>query len=61
MNDAVRIRSGPGTQYERAGGLAPGECVIVLGRNQYAGWAYIQTTNNVTGWVAAYLLKIDGT
>jgi SH3 domain-containing protein len=57
---SIRIRRGPGTQYETIGGLVSGMCMWVLARNQESNWVYIVTENDKSGWVAAWLLTIDG-
>ena len=56
----IRIRQGPGTDFEVTGGLVPGTCLRILGRNQDASWVYIVTEDNTNGWVAAWLLTIEG-
>jgi hypothetical protein len=60
IDEAVRIREGPGTEYETIGGIASGGCITILGRNADASWVYIETADNFTGWVAAWLLTIEG-
>jgi hypothetical protein len=57
---SIRIRRGPGTQYETIGGLVSGTCMWVLARNEESNWVYILTENDKSGWVAAWLLTIDG-
>jgi len=57
---AIRIRQGPGTDFEVMGGLVPGTCMQILGRNQDASWVYMVTEGNEAGWVAAWLLTIEG-
>ncbi len=59
-NSAIRMRQGPGTDSEVIGGLVSGTCMQILGRNQDASWVYIVTEENEAGWVAAWLLTIDG-
>ena len=59
-DSAIRIRHGPGTDFEVMGGLVAGTCMQILGRNQDASWVYIVTEENEAGWVAAWLLTIDG-
>jgi len=59
-NSAIRIRRGPGTDFEVMGGLVSGTCMQILGRNQDASWVYMVTEENEAGWVAAWLLTIDG-
>ena len=59
-DSAIRIRQGPGTDFEVVGGLVSGTCMQILGRNQDASWVYIVTEENEAGWVAAWLLTIDG-
>lgn len=59
-DEAIRIREGPGTDYEAIGALAPGACITIFGRNADASWVYMATADSFTGWVAAWLLTIDG-
>ena len=59
-DSAIRIRQGPGTDFEVMGGLASGTCMQILGRNQDSSWVYIATEENKAGWVAAWLLTIEG-
>lgn len=56
----IRIRQGPGTDFEVMGGLVSGTCMQILGRNQDASWVYMVTEDNTNGWVAAWLLTIEG-
>ena len=59
-NSAIRIRQGPGIDFEVMGGLDSGTCMQILGRNQDASWVYMVTEENEAGWVAAWLLTIEG-
>jgi hypothetical protein len=59
-NTTVRIRRGPGTQYETIGGLVSGVCFTILGRNEEASWVYIVSEDHQTGWIAASLLNGTG-
>ena len=59
-NSAIRIRQGPGIDFEVMGGLDSGTCMQILGRNQDASWVYMVTEENKAGWVAAWLLTIEG-
>jgi uncharacterized protein YraI len=56
----IRIRRGPGTQYEAMGGLVSGTCMSIFGRNEDGSWVYMESEDNKMGWVAAWLLTIDG-
>jgi uncharacterized protein YgiM (DUF1202 family) len=58
--EAIRIRSGPGTDYEAIGALAAGACITILERSPDSSWVYMATADDFTGWVAAWLLTIDG-
>ena len=60
VSDTIRIRRGPGTEYETTGGLLLGTCLTILGRNEEASWAYIVSDDGQTGWVAASLLPDVG-
>lgn len=59
-NETIRIRQGPGTDFEVVGGLVSGTCITILGRNSDSTWVYIETAGNSAGWVAVWLLTIDG-
>jgi uncharacterized protein YraI len=59
-NETIRIREGPGTEYGVTGGLVSGTCITILGRNHDSSWVYIVTSNNLTGWVASWLLTVEG-
>lgn len=59
-NATIRIRKGPGTQYEAIDGLVSGTCMQVLGRNQDSSWVYMVSEENKAGWVSASLLTITG-
>jgi uncharacterized protein YraI len=59
-NSGINIREGPGTQYPVRGGLTSGTCVTILGRNEDSSWFYMTAGGEKTGWVAAWLLNIDG-
>jgi hypothetical protein len=56
----VRVRRGPGTQYETIGGLVSGVCFTILGRNEEATWVYVMSDDHQTGWMAASLLNGTG-
>jgi uncharacterized protein YraI len=59
---AVRIRSGPGTEYARLGLLTPGETAAVVGRNADRSWWQIEFAASDTslGWVAAEFVTLIG-
>lgn len=59
-NRTVRVRRGPSTGHETIGGLVPGTCLTILGRNEESSWVYIVSEDHQTGWVAASLLKGTG-
>ena len=59
-DNTIRIRRGPGTQYETIGGLVPGICLKILGRNEETSWVYIVSDDSQTGWVDASLLSEAG-
>ncbi|MCE7989353.1 MAG: SH3 domain-containing protein, partial [Caldilinea sp. CFX5] len=50
--NALNIRSGPGTNYERLGSLSNGDQVVVIGQYNNCGWLNVQTRDEVTGWVS---------
>ena len=51
------MRSGPGTDWQVVSGLAQNDPLLVLEQNQ--DWIQVQTTTNVVGWVAAWLIYPD--
>lgn len=55
-NETIKIRRGPGKQYETIDGLVYGTCFTILGRNAAASWVYIVSKKHQTGWIAASLL-----
>ena len=59
-SSTIRIRENPGTEYTILGGLTSGTCFKILSRNKDSSWAYIVTSENVKGWVAAWLITIEG-
>ena len=51
----LNIRSGPGTEYNKAGSLAKGECVIFL--KESGGWSRVLYHGTKTGYVSARYLS----
>jgi len=50
--DALNVRSGPGTNYGRIGGVSRGEQLIVLGEYNNCSWLNVQTRGELVGWVS---------
>ncbi len=50
--DALNVRSGPGTNYGRIGGVNRGEQLIILGEYNNCAWLNVQTRGEVEGWVS---------
>lgn len=50
--NALNIRSGPGTNYERLGSLGKGDQVVVIGQYNNCDWLNVQTRDEVTGWIS---------
>jgi uncharacterized protein YraI len=59
-NSTIRVRSGPGKEYEVIGGMVSGTCMSLSGRNEESDWVYMISEDNKTGWVSASLLTIEG-
>jgi hypothetical protein len=59
-DSTIRMRENPGTEFEVIGGLTSGTCFKILGRNSNSSWAYIITDQNTRGWVAAWLITVQG-
>lgn len=54
----VNMRSGPGTSYNRVGGLRSGEQINLDGRDGTLSWARGINAEGVVGWVAVNYLNI---
>lgn len=50
--DALNVRSGPGTNYGRVGGVNRGEQLIVIGEYNNCAWLNVQTRSELVGWVS---------
>jgi murein DD-endopeptidase MepM/ murein hydrolase activator NlpD len=59
LDNETRIRTGPGTAYDRIAQLAANTRVALTGRHE--NWFRIRTVNGTEGWIAAELLGVaDG-
>jgi SH3-like domain-containing protein len=54
----TNLRQGPGPEYEIVDVLNAGEPLLVLGRNSFGDWLFVQTATNQQGWVAR--IQIQG-
>ena len=54
----LRIRSGPGKQYEVIGGALPGNCYEFDGRSEDGNWVHTKIDTS-DGWLATEYLDID--
>ncbi len=55
----LNVRTGPSTNYDVLGQLAAGDVVFPVGANRDFSWLVIPF-RGTTGWVAAYLLELQG-
>lgn len=60
VQDNIRIRRLPGTQYETIGGLVTGSCLRILGRNEETSWVFVVGDDGQTGWMDGSLLSDAG-
>jgi uncharacterized protein YraI len=62
VEQAVRVRSGPGTEYERIGQLYPGQIAQVVGRNAETSWWQIEFSqaDDQLGWISADFVTFVG-
>jgi len=62
VEEAVRVRSGPGTNFARIGQLWPGETAPVLGKNNDKSWWQIEfaEADDGQGWVSAEFVTFVG-
>lgn len=58
--EGLLLRSGPGFLHEAYWTYPQGEIVQVLGRAPGWGWVYVQTANNLLGWMKLELLDLKG-
>jgi len=56
INAGSNLRAGPGTDYERVGGVRAGTVVAVVGRNQAGDWLAIESQGLGQVWIAAFLV-----
>jgi hypothetical protein len=56
---SVRLRTGPGTQFETIGRLAPKACFYAYGISEDGDWILVSFEGQ-QGWVSATLLSIEG-
>lgn len=57
--NTLRMREGPGTQYEILRGLPSGTCFNIYGLNQDRSWAWINF-DHTFGWVSIQYVSIEG-
>lgn len=57
VNDASNLRSGPGTNYAKVGGLQKGAAVTVIGRNDAGDWLVVQAQGIPQAWIASFLVN----
>lgn len=56
--DSLRIRSGPGTNYDMIGSLTEGNTVTILSSS--SGWLKIKMTDAAAGWVSGEYVTHEG-
>lgn len=57
---SLNVRSGPGVAYSILTAVNQGTTLAVTGRNAAYSWVQVTTPNNLTGWVSAGLVNING-
>lgn len=50
--NALNIRSGPGTNYERIGSVNRGDQLVVIGQTNNCDWLNVQTRDEIVGWIS---------
>jgi hypothetical protein len=50
--NAVNLRSGPGTHYNRVGRLAKGDSLSIVGRNDDTSWWLVSTPDGQVAWAS---------
>jgi uncharacterized protein YraI len=56
----VNLRTGPGTNYDLAGGLSPNQPVAIVAKNPAGDWWQVQLEGGQTGWVYGQLVTTSG-
>ena len=54
------LRTGPGTNYDKAGSLIKDQKVEIVGKNADGSWFQIKTADGKVAWVSASLVTITG-
>ncbi len=52
VTDALNIRSGPGTTYDRIGNVNEGDQLVVIGQTNSCDWLNVQTRDDLVGWIS---------
>ena len=52
VTDALNIRSGPGTSYDRVGNVNEGDQLVVIGQTNDCAWLNIETRDELAGWIS---------
>lgn len=53
-------RRGPGTIYDTVTAYVPGTELLIIGRNADASWLKVESETQVTCYISAILLQVDG-
>ncbi|MGQ9626459.1 MAG: SH3 domain-containing protein [Anaerolineae bacterium] len=53
----LRVRGGPGTEYETLDKLAEGDKVEILGRNESGDWLLVRLEEGDEGWISAAFVE----
>jgi hypothetical protein len=56
---SLRLRSGPGQQFESLGSYEPGTALEVTGRNSAGTWLRVRMRNGRTGWMSKEYLQVN--
>ena len=55
----LRVRTGPGRQYDDVGVILPGHIVDLLGRDPSGVWLLVETDTGLEGWVSAFFIATN--
>ncbi len=58
-DDALNVRSGPGTRFQAVGALGPSTCNVILSQTCEGNWCEIQS-GPISGWVNTRYLQPGG-
>lgn len=60
QGDRVNVREGPGTDYPPLGQVTKNTRLRITSKNPTGDWLQVCCVNDESGWIAAWLLEVEG-